>query len=192
MVRLSDYTKQRIISLRRQGLVHENIRRRLFEEDQIETSRQAISKFLKRFRETEQLKNRHGGGREAILKQVHLDFMEEQLTANNELNGIELTNLLEENYGIEVSADTVLRWRKQLGWGYGATRYCQMIREENKPKRLVFAQSCLETQDTFEDVIFTDECIVQMSSNVRRQCYKKGAPIHRRLRPKPKHPYQVK
>lgn len=191
MVRLSQVAKHRILSLRNFGLRHTAISRRLLEEDGIKASRQAISAFIKRHEETGSIEARHGGGRPALLKEEHLNFIEAKLGENCELNGIELSDLLKEHFNIEVSSDTVLRWRKKLGWRYGATRYCQMVSDINKGKRLEFAQSCVEANELFEDVIFTDESLVQLQANTRRQCYKKGAPVTQRIRAKPKHPYQV-
>ena len=71
------------------------------------------------------------------------------------------------------------------------TRYCQLISDKNKPLRLAFAQECIDRKDTFEDVIFSDECLVKMDANTRRQAYKKGEALQNRIRAKPKHPYQV-
>ena len=110
---------------------------------------------------------------------------------NNELNGKELKEMIEMQFQVTVSIETVLRWRKRLGWTYAPTRYCQMVSQANKEKRLVFAQECLASNELFADVIFTDETKIQMGCNASHQCYKKGEGLKGRLRPKPKHPYQV-
>lgn len=191
MGRLSSYTRSRIVSLRRQGLTFVSIGQRLREEDNISASRQAISNFWRNFEATGAMVPRHGGGKPASLKDVHLNFLDEKLHANSELTAKELQKLLLDTFGLEVSVPTILRGRKKLGWQYGVTRYCQLISDKNKPERLSFAQACLDSGETFDDVIFVDECIVQMGANTKRQCYKKGAPLVTRLRAKPKHPYQV-
>ena len=38
--------------------------------------------------------------------------------------------------------------------------YCQLIRHENKAKRLAFVERYIYSADQFENVIYTDECTV--------------------------------
>ena len=69
------------------------------------------------------------------------------------------------------------------------TRYCQQIRDANKVKRLEFAQRVLETGDTFDNIIFTDECSISLEQ-FHRTCYRKvGEPAKRK--PKPKYPLKL-
>ena len=56
------------------------------------------------------------------------------------------------------------------------TRYCQLIRDANKVKRLEYAQQVLETGDTFDNVIFNDECSISLEE-FRRTCYRKQSGI---------------
>ena len=65
--------------------------------------------------------------------------------------------------GIVVSSATVRRSRKQLGWTLQWTGYCQLIRDANKTKRLEFAQSILESGDTFHNVFFSDESSISQT-----------------------------
>ena len=190
MPRLNAYARQRIVTLKQQGKTIIAIRSALEEED-IVCSRQSISAFWKTWLETSSLKGRHGGGCKRKLSQEHLDYMDTKLRENNELTGKELKSLIHEEFGLTVSLPTILRWRKNIGWVYAKTRYCQMVSAKNKPLRMEFAKKCLEEEDHFLDVIFTDETKIQLSSHVRYQCHKKGDPVHNQLRPVPKHPYQV-
>ena len=192
MGRLSEYARSRIVNLRRLGLTFVNIQGKLRDEDNVNASRQAISNCWRSFQQTGEIAAHHGGGHQAILQDVHLDFINNKLKENNELTARELQQMLREQFNLNASIPTVLRGRKKMGWIYGMTRYCQLITDKNKPLRLAFAEACLNSGDTFDDVIFVDECIVQMGSHTGRQCYQKGAPLTARLRPKPKHPYQVK
>ena len=68
-------------------------------------------------------------------------------------------------------------------------RYCQLIRDANKVKRLEFAQKVLETGDTFNNIIFTDECSVSLEQFCLT-CYRKVSEPARR-KPKPKHPLKL-
>lgn len=65
----------------------------------------------------------------------------------------------------------------------------QLIREANKVKRLAWAQECLANNDTFDDVIWSDETSVQLECH-RRHCFRK-ANQPRKLKPRPKHPVKV-
>ena len=49
-----------------------------------------------------------------------------------------------------------------------ATRYCQLIREANKTKRVDFCQTLLRTHESFGDVIFTDESMIQLKPAHRK------------------------
>jgi transposase len=191
MYRISDVSRQRIVNMKTKGMSFSTIRSKLIEEDDVVYSRQAISNFWHHYNSTGSIKPKHGGGKKRILSEVHLEYIDKKMKENNELNGKELQQLLESEFQVQISVSTILKWRRNLGWKYGQTRYCQMITPQNREKRVIFARSCMENDESFDDVIFTDETKIQMSSNVHRQCYKKGEPLTARLRPKPKHPYQV-
>ena len=81
------------------------------------------------------------------------------------------------------------RSRKEQGWTLQNTKYCQLIREVNKVKSFEFAQRVIDTEDTFENVIFCDKCSISLQQ-LRRTCYRKiGKPAKRK--PKPKHPLRL-
>ena len=63
---------------------------------------------------------------------------------------------------------------------------CQLIRDDDKVKRLEFAVTYLN--DTFDDAIFSDETTVHLDTHCRC-CYRKGEKA--RLKPRPKHPVKV-
>ena len=91
---------------------------------------------------------------------------------NNETTGVELQKLLHKE-SLDVSLSTVLRWRSDLGWTSKSTKYCQMIRDENKEKRLKWARN-VDKLDSFVDVVFSDETTVQINSHIKRCCFKRG------------------
>ena len=76
-----------------------------------------------------------------------------------------------------------------MGWSAHATRYCQLIREQNKVKRVDFCNKLLHDGDTFDDVVFTDESMIQLKPAHRKSYHQKNAP--RKYRAKPKHPVKV-
>ena len=72
------------------------------------------------------------------------------------------------------------RYRTSLGWTFRGSAYCQMICEANKIKKLQWAQQYQD--DSFDDVIRTDESTIQLENHRRFCCQKVGhAP-----KPKPK------
>ena len=90
-----------------------------------------------------------------------------------------------------MSSSTVQRSRKQQGWTLQPTTYCQLIRDANTVKRLEYAQGIMESGDTFDNVIFSDECSISLVQ-YQRTCYRKvDEPMKRKPKPKPKHPPKV-
>ena len=55
-----------------------------------------------------------------------------------EVTASELKNVLENELGIRMGVGTIKRARKAAGWICTQTRYCQMVRDANKIKRLEF------------------------------------------------------
>ena len=66
---------------------------------------------------------------------------------------------------------------------------CQLIREVNKQKRKEWCQRQLDNKETFDDVIFTDECSVQLEQH-GKLCFRKEKEP-RVLKQRPKHPVKV-
>ena len=57
---------------------------------------------------------------------------------------------------------------------FRGSAYCQLICEPNKQKRLEFARE--HRNDNFANIVFTDECSVQLESHRRQCCRKQGEP----------------
>ena len=107
---------------------------------------------------------------------------------NNELTTNNILNKLS-HAGVSTSRSSVARAIHRVGWSGKATRYCQLIRQADKEKRLDFCETLLSTGETFRDIIFTDEAMVQLKPAHRKSYHNKGEA--RRFRPKPKHPIKV-
>ena len=98
--------------------------------------------------------------------------------------------MLETFPGLNVSVSTVKRVRMELGWTAKKTRYGTLVSESNQEKRVVWCNESMETNDMdFDDVVFSDECTVQLESHRRVTFYKKGRPV--RYKMKAKHPPKV-
>ena len=138
-----------------------------------------IAKFLKHYEETGSIGRRPGSGRPSKATEEIKQFVNEQMRLDDETTAYQLHQMLIQR-GHAISLRTILRCRTTLGWTFRGSAYCQLIREANKEKRLAFARQYLD--DDFKNVIWTDECTVQMESHRRFCCRKRGdAP-----RPKPR------
>ena len=116
--------------------------------------------------------------------------MDNALTSNDELTTRQVRGLLVQEFPeLSVSLSTVKRARYELGWVATKPKYCQLIRDANKEKRLAWCKKIIEEGEDFNDVIFTDESSVTLETH-RKKCFrKKGAPC--KLKPCPKHPVKV-
>ena len=144
----SDYNKQRIIYLKNKGFNAPNIAK-LLKDEGIRVSRVGVYKFLKHFEENGTLLSKPGSERPSKITQEIKEMVEEQMRRDDETTAFQLQALLTTK-GYELSLKIILRSRSSLGWTFRGSAYCQLIREENKTKRLTWAQKyqC----DDFENV----------------------------------------
>ena len=91
---------------------------------------------------------------------------------------------------IKVSLTTIKCARKvELGWIRTRPKYFQLVQAANKEKRLIWCNERLAEKDTFHDVIWSDECSIQLDQHVRL-CFRKSKQ-QCSLKPKPNHPPKV-
>lgn len=174
----SAYTKQRILFYHQQGYKAPTIAKLLHEEG-VRCTRVGVANFLRKFLLTGTIARCPGSGRPSKITSEVQEVVEQQMRLDDETTATQLHQLLASK-GYCISLRTILRCRAALGWTFRGSAYCQLIRDENKVKRLTWAREHLH--DTFCDVIWTDECTVQMESHRRFACRKAGeAP-----RPKPR------
>ena len=187
MPKVSEYTRTRIELLDKQGFPPVGILRSLKSEGLL-VSLASVTRIVKKIRSTGSAANLPRSGRPTKLSGEAKAFIDQQMQKNDEMTSGQIQKKLVK-YGILVCLATVRRMRKQLGWTLQRTRYCQLIRDPNKVKRLEYAQRVIESGDTFDNVIFSDECSVSLEQ-YRRTCYRKvDEPMKRK--PKPKHPVKV-
>ena len=137
----------------------------------MKASRWGVAKFLKRFREDGTILRRVGSGRPSKVTAEIKAIVEEQMRLDDETTAFQLHRLLTEK-GYNLTRRTVLRCRTELGWTFRGSSYCQLIREANKEKRLDWAQR--NRNDTFEDVVWSNESTNQLETHQRFCCRKKG------------------
>lgn len=105
---------------------------------------------------------------------------------DDETTAIQLYHILRQ-HGFNITKRTVLRCRSSLGWTFRGSAYCQMIREANKEKRLLWCQENKSLE--FDDVIWTDESSIQLETHRRFCCRKQGQVA--KPKPRAKHPVKV-
>ena len=187
MPKVSTYTRKRMQSLHEQNFHPVEIFKTLKGED-LAVSYQSVARIINKLKLTGSTNNLPRSGRPRKINAEAQAFIEEQMRRNDETTSREIQKKLAK-HGLIVHASTIRRSRKEQGWTLQQTRYCQLIREANKVKRLEFAQRVLDSGDTFENVIFSDECSISLQQ-FRRTCDRKvDEPAKRK--PKPKHPLKV-
>ncbi len=130
-----------------------------------------------RYLETGTIRKKEGSSRPTKITAAVKQLVETQMRLDDETTAVQLF----------ASLATILRARTILGWTFRGSGYCQLIRDANKIKRQDWANANLH--GNFEDVIWSDECSVQMESHRRTCCRKIGEPP--RPKPRPKHPAKV-
>ena len=86
--------------------------------------------------------------RSSLLGEDHYCFIDEAMTADNELTSRQLfSHFTARNPKIQISMSTVKQVLRHLGWISKKTRYCALIWEANKGKRLLWCQEQVEQND---------------------------------------------
>lgn len=101
----------------------------------------------------------------------------------------ELTRGINDQFETRFSQPKIKRLRQKLDWVCTKTKYCQLIIEPNCIKHLEFSQNCLQDDEQFEDVIFTDECSVVLENHTRISFHCEWEKPN--LKGRPKHPLEV-
>ena len=130
----TEYTKKRILFYHGKGYKALTIAKRLLDEG-IEASRRGVSNFLVRVEETGSIARRPGSGRPRKRTEEVKEIVESTMRADDETTAKQLGEKLA-GEGYALSEMSVLRCRSELGWTYGGSAYCQMIRAANRCKGL--------------------------------------------------------
>ena len=214
MGRTPEHVKIRIVSLSSKSKSINAIVRQLRDEG-IKIRRQTVARILKKYNEDGSLADKPASGRKPILTLEQMTFIDEKMEANDELAAIgknlsemitvvtekiysnrfqftlisQLQKLLYSELDVHLSTATIKRARKKLGWRKCGPRYCQIVREANRVARLAFAQQCLDNNEDFDNVIFTDESTIWLERH-GKVCFRKEE-TPGKLKPRGKHPFKV-
>ena len=118
-----------------------------------------------------------------------MDIIDKQMERNDELTSPGLTKLIYEEFGLNFSIQKVKRLRQKLAWVQTGTKYCQLIHEPNRIKRLEFSEKCLRENEQFNNLTFTDECSVFMENHSKTTFHPKWE--QPKIKGRPKHPLKV-
>ena len=99
---------------------------------------------------------------QAKLTDMALQKIDAAMMQDDETTAKQLVTSLQ-GAGLSVSLSTALKGRRLLGWTSRGTAYCQLVRAQNREKRLRWAQEYLGAN--FDNVILTDETSVQMDTH---------------------------
>ena len=151
----SEYVKQGIVFYHCSRKNCAEIARCLVEEG-YKAGKVGVYKFFRRYKESGTIARTPGSGRTPKVNPEICKLIEEQMQRNDETTVLELKQLLKKER-FDASGTLIHQQRKNMGWTSKGTRYCQMIQDVNKEKRLNFAK---ENKDmTLQDTIYKDETI---------------------------------
>ena len=190
----NDYQRMRIVALWTEcdgKLSWSKMERTLSQEGMI-TTRQTIKNTINRWLKTGSVIDMPRTGAPKKVPLTHYRCIDEAMSTNDELTATDLKDILTKKFGEEkakYSTRTIARIRNDLGWTFSTARYCQAIRDANKEKRMVWCKKCMDDEETFDDVIFTDESTFQLECH-RRKCFRKKK-TPRKLKYRHKHPPKV-
>ena len=187
---LSDSIRRRIVELNSQELGVTDITLKLKEEG-ITVARSSVYCIIKKWnvhKTIARLPPKNPRPMVDVTDEV-LDFIDEQMEKNDELTANRLRSLINEKFNITFSTSKVRRIRKKLGWMATGTKYCQLIRQVNQGKRFRFAKMCLEANENFDNVLWSDESTVQLDWNGKISFQRWWEPPE--LKGKPKHPFKL-
>ena len=182
----SSYAKLWILHYNSKGFRPYTIANLLRKNDGILASRRGIAKFLKVYEQTQSIVKRPGSGWLSKITATVKELVDQKMELDDESTATQLHRMLLDN-GIDISLRTILWCRTALGWTICGNAYCQLIRDANKQKRLEWAHQYPD--DDFENVLWTDECTLQLENHSRFCSRKQGQ--RPKPKPKPKHPIKV-
>ena len=157
----SRYKRQRILHFMRMGYKPQTICRMLREEGLI-ANQTGIHKFLQKHREKNNIERRPSSRRPTEMMAAVKALIERQMRDDDEMTVVQLHALLS-RHGHTMTLKTVLRCCAALGWTIRSSAYCQLICQQNKVKRLQWAQEHLSEgvaatgRKSFFIIVFSDE-----------------------------------
>ena len=168
MARLSVSDQKWVIILRRLGYSISEIKHKL-QEEYVYVIVRSLQRLCKKFCDKHTIQDLPKRSKPRKLSQEISLSLDNMLKENDEeITARQIhTNLSEKFSSLNVSLATVKQVRKENGWVCTCPHYCQLIREVNKLKRKEWCQQQIAIKETFSNVVFTDECTMQLDHHGR-------------------------
>ena len=191
MPRLAVELKLKIICLHREGFRVCDILKILEEENSFSIGRRHVAKFLRMYEKTGELCKPIMPNQRPFKKQTDeiVEFVDRKMEENDKTTLTDLVKMTWEHFQLKISESTVCRTRRRLGWLSTGIKYCQLVREANRVKRLQFCRELTARKEEFNDVIFTDESSIALERHSKISFHRWWEPP--RLKGRPKHPVKV-
>ena len=189
MPRLSLDARRRVVTFFEKGMCVKDILKRL-EEENVLVTRQTLYRLIRKFETRGMIADLPRRKRSRKITSEMLEIIDSELQQNDELTSQQLRSHLQERFpSLNVSLPTIKRARKAKGWICTRPHYCQVVRDLNKRKRFLWCHHLKNTNEKFENIVFTDECTVQLERH-SRLCFRKQHQ-YRVLKPRAKHPVKL-
>ena len=115
--------------------------------------------------------------------QEDIETIQTVLGENCNMSSRDIQRVLQEK-NVNTSLTTVRKAIDAAGFVSTKPRYCQLIRDVNKAKRVDFCKELITSDEKFKDVIFTDETSIQLHDNKTVAYRQKDAVAPNHCRPK--------
>ena len=175
--------------MHRKGLRKCDILRTLLVENSFSIDIHNLSRFIRRYEETGELRKIYSPRCPTKLTDEIMEFVDQAMEKNDETTAEDLVQMILDQLETKISATTIKRARFRLGWFSTGTKYCQLVREANRVKRLEYCQRLLATNEQFNDVIFSDESTIALESHAKITFHRWWEPPG--LKGRVKHPVKV-
>ena len=126
--------------------------------------------------------------RKHVLAQRDIDVINSVMESDPNVSSRDIHTTLKRD-GSTISLATTKRAIETAGYTNSNPRYGQMVSERNCILRTDFCNELISNNDTFSDVIFSDESTIQLHSN-KCQSYRPKNSVNKCL-PRPKHPLKM-
>ena len=157
----------------------------------IHTTRQTVKNTIERWKKTRDVTDCLRTGFLVKAPNDHYHCIDEAIAMNDELTVSDLKDILTKRFDadkIQSDVRTITRDRNDLSWSFTTAQYCEAIREAKKTKRLDWCGDRIK-EETFDNVIFSDESTFQLEYHRRKNFCKKTTP--RKLKYRHKHPLKI-
>lgn len=104
----------------------------------------------------------------------HKEAINSWIDADREITCRVLCKNLQSRFQVTISTSQMCRIVNKLGWEKGRTRYCQIVSQQNKVKRVGYAFLCLINMERFDNCIFIDESSIEIELHTLYRWFKTG------------------